>query len=334
MNRNIHLIICILGVYSMFIIWAISQESLSKTFNSPIFLQLTQSTLSVFSSSLYLRFVSRQNSPSLFPSHSLSSYLLITLSITLSPVFAFASLRHISYPTMVLAKSCKLIPTMLINVLLYRTKFKPYKYLVVFTLTTGIFLFMYQSPQKTISPSHSNSFIGLLYLFINLLLDGFTNSTQDSLFARNPSLTGQQMMFSLSILSSLLSLSLLLLPSLFPSDSSSLHSLSASLSYLSANTDIIPSLLQYALTNALGQLFIFETLHHFGSLTLITLTLTRKLFTMLLSVIMYNHKLSTQQWIGTAIVFAGIAIEALFKRNGLSLLSLQTHRSTNNSIQK
>jgi len=64
----------------------------------------------------------------------------------------------------------------------------------------------------------------------------------------------------------------------------------------------------------LGQLFIFETLQHFGSLTLVTITLTRKLFTMLLSVIVYNHQLTVGQWMGAGVVFAGISVEAFVKR--------------------
>jgi UDP-galactose transporter B1 len=48
-----------------------------------------------------------------------------------------------------------------------------------------------------------------------------------------------------------------------------------------------PTLLQplvlYALTGALGQLFIFETLERYGSLTLVMVTVTRKLFTMMVS---------------------------------------------------
>ena len=47
-----------------------------------------------------------------------------------------------------------------------------------------------------------------------------------------------------------------------------------------------------------------------------TITLTRKLFTMLLSVIVYNHKLTKGQWAGAAVVFAGISVEAWVKRRG------------------
>jgi len=38
---------------------------------------------------------------------------------------------------------------------------------------------------------------------------------------------------------------------------------------------------------------------------------------MLLSVIVYNHKLTKGQWLGAAVVFAGISVEAIVKRKGI-----------------
>ena len=37
---------------------------------------------------------------------------------------------------------------------------------------------------------------------------------------------------------------------------------------------------------------------------------------MILSVIVYNHKLTSGQWLGAAVVFAGISVEAWIKRRG------------------
>jgi len=86
------------------------------------------------------------------------------------------------------------------------------------------------------------------------------------------------------------------------------------LAFIRSHPSVTTPLAQFALTGALGQLFIFETLQHFGSLTLVTITLTRKLFTMLLSVVVYNHQLTLGQWLGAAVVFAGISVEAFVKR--------------------
>ncbi len=87
-----------------------------------------------------------------------------------------------------------------------------------------------------------------------------------------------------------------------------------SLRFLFTHPTAISPLLAYALLGGLGQLFIFEIIQHFGSLTLVMVTVTRKLFTMLLSVIVFEHSLSKGQWLGVAVVFGGIGVEAGIKR--------------------
>lgn len=47
------------------------------------------------------------------------------------------------------------------------------------------------------------------------------------------------------------------------------------------------------------------------------ITLTRKMFTMILSVVVYNHSLAAGQWLGATTVFAGITVEAWVKRRGI-----------------
>lgn len=85
-------------------------------------------------------------------------------------------------------------------------------------------------------------------------------------------------------------------------------------SFIVSHPSSLAPLLAYALLGGLGQLFIFETIQHFGSLTLVMVTVTRKLFTMLLSVVVFDHTLTAGQWAGVAVVFGGIAVEAGYKR--------------------
>lgn len=254
-------------------------------------------------------------------------YFQCAVIITTASPFGFAALAYISYPAMVLAKSCKLVPVMLMNVILYRRKFAPHKYLVVVLVTIGITSFMFfgnekkghrgsAAPNKS-SPNGWMQLIGMAYLLTNLLLDGVVNSTQDQIFQTFKP-TGQQMMLHINLFSTLIStvLSVLPLPHIpviHPTDAGELELVYA-IEFLKTHPDALKALAQFAITGALGQLFIFETLQHFGSLTLVTITLTRKLFTMLLSVVVYNHTLTAGQWAGTGIVFAGISVEAWVKR--------------------
>ena len=288
-----------------------------------------------------------KHSASFSRSSLLLRYLQCSVFITCAAPFGFAALSYISYPAMVLGKSCKLVPVMIMNVVLYRRKFAPHKYLVVFMVTAGITIFMGFGNEKTKAKSHSSSssspsitpyanIIGIVYLLINLLLDGAVNSTQDEIFTRYK-ITGQQMMFwinvTCTVLTSFLSvLPLPYIPVIHPSTDGRTELMGA-LTFIRSHPSIILPLAQFAFTGALGQLFIFETLQHFGSLTLVyvvltrslgpsfdstfsTITLTRKMFTMLLSVVVYNHKLTPGQWLGAGVVFAGISVEAFVKRKG------------------
>lgn len=48
--------------------------------------------------------------------------------------------------------------------------------------------------------------------------------------------------------------------------------------------------------------------------TLVTITVTRKMVTMLLSVFLFDHHLTLGQWGGVGVVFAAIGMEAEIKR--------------------
>lgn len=207
-------------------------------------------------------------------------YFQCALLITAAAPFGFAALSHISYPAMVLGKSCKLIPVMLMNVVLYRRRFAPHKYLVVALVTAGITMFMGFGGKKnghgkgkgSDAKSQGSSLIGMLYLLINLAIDGATNSTQDEIFDKY-AVTGQQMMFWINLMCTLVTTSLAILPLpyipvLHPSDGWK-SELTIVLDFIREYPSVISPLAQFALTGSLGQLFIFETLQHFGSLTLV-----------------------------------------------------------------
>lgn len=66
------------------------------------------------------------------------------------------------------------------------------------------------------------------------------------------------------------------------------------------------------------------TLSTFGSLLLVTVTVTRKMLTMIISVIWFGHNLGGMQWLGVGLVFGGIGIEAeLSKREKRSKAKLK-----------
>ncbi|KNZ45179.1 hypothetical protein VP01_840g2 [Puccinia sorghi] len=242
---------------------------------------------------------------------------------SLGSPFGYASLKHIDYPTMILGKSCKLVPVMIMNIILYRRKFALHKYIVVGMVTVGISLFMLFADHgsKASKGPQQSSLFGLSLLLINLLIDGATNSTQDEIFSRF-TITGSQLMFIMNALATIITLAVLQAPlpttisSFFGTSNSSGNEFTAAIAFIKSYPKVLQDILLFSSAGAIGQLFIFETLSHFGSLTLVTITVTRKLFTMLLSVFFFNHKLSFGQWGGIAIVFLAIGLEAYVKMSG------------------
>jgi UDP-galactose transporter B1 len=152
-------------------------------------------------------------------------------------------------------------------------------------------------------------------------------------------------MFNMSFLSLLITLPILLLPptllhhlpsflTAFLPSHGHIHGATTALSsplfqttsFLISHPSALTPLIAYAALGGLGQLFIFETIAHFGSLSLVMLTVTRKLVTMLLSVLVFGHQLRGGQWVGVAVVFAGIGLEAGMKRRGMFPFSPQFER--------
>lgn len=70
------------------------------------------------------------------------------------------------------------------------------------------------------------------------------------------------------------------------------------------------------------------TLAKFDSLLLVTITVTRKMLTMILSVVWFGHSLSYMQWLGVGLVFGGIGMESeLNKREKKRKLAQNIKRS-------
>jgi UDP-galactose transporter B1 len=218
------------------------------------------------------------HTPSSTPKSLLLRYLQVSTFITLAAPFGFAALSYITYPTMVLGKSCKLVPVMLMNFVMYRRRFAPHKYIVVAMVTAGISVFMgfgNEKPSKASSngeQGHYGQLIGVFYLLINLVLDGAVNSTQDEVFVRYK-VSGQQMMLWINMFCTLLSIALGTLPLphipvIHPSSGAQSEFANA-IGFIRTHPSVVVPLVQFSLTGALGQLFIFETLQHFGSLTLV-----------------------------------------------------------------
>lgn len=290
-------------------------------FRFPVLLNTIQSLFAFVSGTVYLYLSSGTFRPT-STTAILPPSLLVSITSVLASPFGYASLAHVDYLTFVLAKSCKLLPVMGLHITLFRKRFPLSKYLVVLAVTAGVAIFTVYHPPKPGSkakgPAKSSTY-GLALLGINLLFDGLTNTVQDHIFespARYGRMTGPQMMVAQNFLATVLTASYLLLLPLIPSyrlptiAEGSTTELASGIAFFERHPSVFRDVLGFAACGAMGQVFIFTALERFSSLMLTTVTVTRKMLTMLISIVWLGKKLTQPQVFGVALVFGGIGAEA------------------------
>ncbi|KAF2107458.1 UDP-Glc/Gal endoplasmic reticulum nucleotide sugar transporter-like protein [Lophiotrema nucula] len=338
------LAVCVGGIYASFLSWGVLQERITTTtygpknsrFEYPVFLNTVQSLFAAITGYIYLvssaprspKTGARRIAP-IFPSQSILLPLVaISVTQSLASPFGYASLKHIDYVTFILAKSCKLLPVMFLHITLFQKRYALYKYMVIGCVTLGVAIFTLHNPStskkaaKKSNNADASQALGLFLLGVNLLFDGLTNTVQDHIFTKFRGFTGPQMMCAQNIISTLLTVVYLLTsPYIAATPLGSWVGLSSNggefkeaWAFVTTYPAVFKDVLGFAACGAFGQVFIFHTLAHFSSLLLVTVTVTRKMLTMLLSVVVYGHTVTQMQWLGVGLVFGGIGSEAWFTR--------------------
>nr|BAH29743.1 solute carrier family 35 member B1 [Dicyema japonicum] len=293
------------GIFFSYLIYGYFQEKITKTvyisnnarvkFEFPISLVFCL-CLSSFLTSLLSNFV-------IFGKFVVKSeipiYYFVSCALTYvcAMISSNASLKYVSYPAQVLAKSVKPISVLFIGVLIGRKRYSIHKYIAVFILVLGIVLFFYKPDD---SKTNSDSW-PIFLLTVSLLFDGFTGGIQDrikSFYKLEPLVLMLNMNFWSSIA--------LFLVILYTGE------VWRFLEFLKLNPRVILQICGAAVTSSIGQLFIFGTIAHMGPLICSIYTTTRKFFTIVISVIIFGNKLMVHQWISTCIVFAGLAYDSFF----------------------
>eukprot|EP00611_Tribonema_gayanum_P029920 TRINITY_DN815_c1_g2_i2.p1 TRINITY_DN815_c1_g2~~TRINITY_DN815_c1_g2_i2.p1 ORF type:complete len:356 (-),score=153.18 TRINITY_DN815_c1_g2_i2:376-1443(-) len=207
-------------------------------------------------------------------------------------ICSLESLNYINFPTKELGKSCKMIPVMLFGVVFAGKRYSVRDYVGVALITAGIVTFNLAGKHKS---GRENSTYGLALLFMSLVLDGVTGSTQDNI-KRAHKHTVHEMMFWMNAWALVVLTPMAVLTG----------QAAGGYAFCQENPAVLRDLFGFALTAALGQNFIYFTISHFSSLVCTTITTTRKFFTILFSVLFFGHPMSPKQWAGVAMVFTAL----------------------------
>ncbi|CAG2102907.1 unnamed protein product [Medioppia subpectinata] len=229
-----------------------------------------------------------------------------TFKCTISLVF-IQCLVNALFAKLMVGKSCKPIPVMILGVLFGRKRYPILKYLFVFMIVVGVGLFMFKDNAGRSSAASATALgTGELLLILSLAMDGLTGAFQERMKNEYKTQSGH-MMLQMNIWSTLtLGLILLIFGEIW-----------TFIEFVGRYPYVIYDIISFSVLSAVGQMFIFLIVANFGPLPCSITTTTRKFFTVLGSVILFGNSLSNRQWLGTAFVFLGLALDSFYGKTSV-----------------
>lgn len=214
-----------IGLMVSFLIWGLLQEKIItqpyettasdgkviiEHFNDSQFLVFTNRLLAFFIALIYLCIKMHLNQKSshlstvtqITGTAPLFKYSFASFSNVMSAWFQYEALKFVNFPTQVLAKSCKIIPVMLMGKIVSRTKFEFYEYITAILISLGMLAFLLGSKSDHHMGSSITSLTGILLLTMYLVFDSFTSNWQSDLF-KTYNMSSCQMMCGVNLFSAL-----------------------------------------------------------------------------------------------------------------------------------
>lgn len=253
---------------------------------------------------IILQFQQRSNASSDVRLPPWTVYWRPALTNSIGPACGLIALKNISYPAQVLAKSCKMVPVMIMGTVLHSKRYSALEYLCMSMIGIGVSLFARKSSSKvTAKLASPNAPLGYFLCFVNMTFDGYTNAYQDEINRSFPDNNPIHMMCWMNFWCSLFY-------GAYLAASGIGHDM---IGFCAQHTIATWDIALFCICGAIGQLFIFFTIKQFGSLVNTLVCTTRKFFNILGSVLLNGNPLLPQQWWAVALVFTGLLTSSIAK---------------------
>jgi adenosine 3'-phospho 5'-phosphosulfate transporter B2 len=311
LSKPVSLLVSIIGLQVCYLVWGVLQEklmttsygSLKEKFPSTSVLVLSNRIFAIVFSLLAMKMITQPQHRAPFVEYSFAA-----VANTISSWCQYEALRFVSFPMSTVSKACKIIPTMIMGTFIHGKRYPAREYLAAFIITIGVVIFALESggggimtmldQQQLEKLNLITAIPGGVLLIMYLIVDAFTSNWQNHLF-KTYEISSYQCMLGINVFSTLLGFFNL------AQDSSNTME---TMYFLGRNPDACMDLLAMSLSSALGQLFIYYTIEKHGAVVFTIISVTRQLFSIALSSIMFGHIISTTAWIGVIITFSGVVM--------------------------
>jgi len=261
------------------------------------------------------------------------------VSNELSTWAGYAVLSYVSFPVQIMAKSCKMLPSMLMGRVLNKTQYSLSQYLQAVGAMVCVTI-MHLSEEAG-SSKHAagnndelsedghrrliNAVLGVSLLGIFFVADGFTSQWQTALYKKHPELTQTKMMFMGNLFGTLITLA---------SIASRWSVVSKSFAAAMEHPEILGRILCLGLSGAMGQFCIYTAIKLLGSLAFTWIMTARQLLSVLISLVLFGHGVSPLKLVCIMTVFAIMSAKQLTKAIPHAVQAMQVSVRTASKITR
>lgn len=217
---------------------------------------------------------------------------------------SLALANGLSFPVATLAKSGKMAPVMLGSLLLGGASYSLREYVQVLCIIGGTAIVSMGSKK---GGEASSSMLGIGYIVGSLVLDGVTAGFQKRLKGEMVKSGVVLKSFGYMVWTNVWMLLVSLLVG------GVLGEVMSGVRYCLENVEVMEKIVKFSLCSAFGQSFIFYTIANFDPLVLSTVTTSRKILSVLVSILWKGHPLSQTGWLGIALSCGGVISEMMAK---------------------
>jgi adenosine 3'-phospho 5'-phosphosulfate transporter B2 len=308
-SQAVRLATCCGGIMTMLAVYGIQQERImavqygTEYFTYTVFLVLLNR---LFACS-YAVAMALYNGEDLRSSCPVWKYFLVAVSNVLATTCQYEALKYVSFPVQMLGKSSKMVPVMGWGIMMGGKSYIVRDWIIAFSVTIGCTMFLaggeVSSAKARSDPDMAVNLataFGLLLMLGYLASDGFTSTFQEKLF-KDHNVSTYNQMFWVNTCAVLLSTGLLLSGGLLES-----------IAFAQRHPWFIVDAVILSLSATLGQVFIYQTIFHFGALVFAATMNARQLMSILISVESQHHPVTIIQALGVALTFGGLFTKVFF----------------------
>jgi adenosine 3'-phospho 5'-phosphosulfate transporter B2 len=305
---NVRLAGSVIGIMGFFLLYGVLQERIMTTpygedpeTKEPLYFEDTE--FLVLSNRVFAAFVAAciliYRGQSLKNAAPLHKYLGVSVSNFSATWCQYEALKYVNFPTQTLGKCGKMFPVMIVGTLISGKKYTVKDYGIAVAITLGCVLFLLTGDISSKAGASSTP-LGLLLMALYMFFDGFTSTAQEKMFKGYTMSTYDQMIY-VNMFSALICVVVMLAKG----------TLGAAVQFSLAYPSLLSDSIWLSVCSTFGQMMIYYTIKEFGALFFSTVMVTRQVFSVLLSCLIYIHPLSGGQWFGFLLVFGTLYYKAM-----------------------